>query len=482
MSLPAGVTAPRLTTSALASSSNFSFHPLAHPVVFSLPRRLTPYSAWHDHIPFAMYLVSLLRPRVIVELGTQGGDSYCAFCQAVQELNLDARCYAIDTWQGDAHVGYYGPEILNDLRAFHDPLYGSFSQLIQSTFSAALDHFPAASIDLLHLDGYHTYEAARTDFEQWLCKLSPRGVVLLHDTNERERDFGVCRLWDELVLSYPHWEFFNGHGLGLLSVGPEAVERLASLFNASAQEALFIRTFFFRLAQGMTAGQASAAPLMPTGEAQEIKALGQELGAQARVNESLIAQLTIKEQNEQNLTRELQSQKEWLNHLMAEKTGLEQHIQTLTTERNQVQQEMERAQLTDRQRISALEQTLAEQTQHIDALTIRLERMSTRETELRTLLLDAHAELWDRDQELDRLVTAGHPLSKQTDALAFLQAEVANLNRIVAARDEGIDWLRAELADAQGQVHTMQNSRLWRLGSRYRKIQSRLLAALGHKP
>src|SRR5579875_2066280 len=66
-----------------------------------LPRRYTRWSAWHEHIPFAMYAVGAFRPRVLVELGAHAGDSYCAFCQAVMEEGLETRCYAIDTWEGD---------------------------------------------------------------------------------------------------------------------------------------------------------------------------------------------------------------------------------------------------------------------------------------------------------------------------------------------------------------------------------------------
>jgi len=173
-------------------------NPFNHPICLSQPRRLTPFSVWHEHIPFAFYLVDVLRPRVVVELGTQYGDSYCAFCQAGKELGLDTRCYAIDTWQGDPQAGFYGPEVLTDLRAHHDPLYGSFSRLIQSTFDEALPHFSDGTIDLLHIDGCHIYDVVRHDFESWLPKLSSRGVVLLHDTNAPEGDFGVKKFWEEI--------------------------------------------------------------------------------------------------------------------------------------------------------------------------------------------------------------------------------------------------------------------------------------------
>src|ERR1044072_3363586 len=116
-------------------------NPLDHPICFSTHKRLTEVTSWHEHIPFAMLLVDLLRPGMIVELGTHLGDSYCAFCLAVQELNLDTRSYAVATWQGDSHAGLYGADVLDDLRAHHDPLYGSFSSLIQSTLYDALKEF-----------------------------------------------------------------------------------------------------------------------------------------------------------------------------------------------------------------------------------------------------------------------------------------------------------------------------------------------------
>src|SRR6266851_1016025 len=101
------------------------FNPLARPVCLSDPLRIAT-TEWAGHIPFAMFLIDVLRPRVVVELGTFTGVSYCAFCQAVKELNLNTRCYAIDTWRGDDQSGCYGSDILAELRAHHDPLYGDF--------------------------------------------------------------------------------------------------------------------------------------------------------------------------------------------------------------------------------------------------------------------------------------------------------------------------------------------------------------------
>src|SRR5262249_33850043 len=198
------------------------------------PEQLGPEPAWIGHAPFAFWLVEALRPRAIVELGTHGGYSYFAFCQAVRQLNLDARCHAVDTWNGDEHAGFYGEEVYEAVRARNECLYAAFSTLVRCTFDEALSRFDDASIDLLHIDGRHQLMDVRDDFESWRPKLSERAVVLFHDTNERAENFGVWRYWAEMSARHPHFEFLHGHGLGVLGVGrdfPEPVRRLFEAMN-----------------------------------------------------------------------------------------------------------------------------------------------------------------------------------------------------------------------------------------------------------
>ncbi|NJL07360.1 MAG: hypothetical protein HC900_03185 [Methylacidiphilales bacterium] len=215
------------------------------------------HSAWVEHIPFAFWLVEAHRPSVLVELGSHWGVSYFAFCQAVERLGLDTRCYAVDTWQGDDHAGLYGEEVYKQVRAHNEALYSGFSRLVRSRFDEALAHFSDGTIDLLHIDGLHTFDAVAHDFETWRPKLSTRAVVVFHDTNVRERGFGVYKLFERLRSEYPTFEFVHGHGLGAVGVGVEQTARLAKLFAADAKpiERRGLREVFGRLGQACADAQ-----------------------------------------------------------------------------------------------------------------------------------------------------------------------------------------------------------------------------------
>ena len=194
-------------------------------IVDDLPsRQFTPriyaVGAWTPHLHFAFDLVALLRPRLLVELGVDRGESYFAFCQSATEHKTATRCFAVDTWKGDEQAGQYDETTFTQVAEHNRAHYENFSTLLRCTFDEAVEKFSDASIDVLHLDGLHSEDAVRHDLQNWLPKLRPGGLLLMHDVAVRNRGFGVWKVWDELQERGRSYEFNDGPGLGIWQKSP----------------------------------------------------------------------------------------------------------------------------------------------------------------------------------------------------------------------------------------------------------------------
>jgi hypothetical protein len=229
-------------------------------------------------LAFANDLIAGIQPSLLVELGTHWGESYFSFCQSVFQNGLDCLCYGVDHWLGEPHAGHYGEEVFTDVQQFNETHYRGFSYLLRTGFDEAREQFSDDSIDLLHIDGLHTYEAVSHDFRSWLPKVKPGGIILLHDIAVRHADFGVWRLWDELKDEFPQsFEFHHWWGLGVLQKpgrdSPSVF--LDLLFHSSAGMAERIRRHYLMQTAYLEntrvteapAVRATAQPVPPAGDA-----------------------------------------------------------------------------------------------------------------------------------------------------------------------------------------------------------------------
>jgi glycosyltransferase involved in cell wall biosynthesis len=221
---------------------------------FGKPNFLEKPYGWVQHTPFAFYLIEMLRPEIFVELGTHSGNSYFSFCQAVYELKINTKCYAVDTWEGDEHASFYSTDVYERVKRINNQHFPQISYLLKMTFDNALEYFSDKSIDLLHIDGLHTYDAVKHDFESWLPKISSKGVIIMHDTNVRERGFGVWKFFEEIKNKYPSFEFLHGHGLGVVCVGKSIPSEFLKFVETTKKDP-FIQHFFATLGNRILAIQ-----------------------------------------------------------------------------------------------------------------------------------------------------------------------------------------------------------------------------------
>ena len=210
------------------------------PSVNFVPKYLSKVRSWHENLPFAYDLISVLKPKTFVELGTHYGDSYFTFCQSIVENQLPTKTYAIDHWLGDEHAGIYNEEVFERVNKYNETNYSEFSSLIRKTFDDAINDFKDHSIDILHIDGHHNYDSVKNDFNNWRLKVKDGGIILLHDTLVVKENFGVHQLWDEISTFYPALHLSFVHGLGVLRnslhdnkdyvVSPEFDELICTLY------------------------------------------------------------------------------------------------------------------------------------------------------------------------------------------------------------------------------------------------------------
>ncbi|SYX86459.1 conserved protein of unknown function [Paenibacillus alvei] len=182
---------------------------------------------WEGHRRFAYDFINFMKPKNIVELGTHYGCSFFSFCQSVKDFKLRTKLYAIDTWSGDEQAGFYEEEVYDTVGKTVKTFFQDIDvTLLRKTFDEALDDLEDSSIDLIHIDGLHTYEAVSHDFETWLPKLKDNGVIMFHDVFS-PLEYGSNQFWKEIKSRFPYYEFKHSWGLGILfPKGDEIFEQL----------------------------------------------------------------------------------------------------------------------------------------------------------------------------------------------------------------------------------------------------------------
>lgn len=163
-------------------------------------------TAWRGHEQFVWWLCKVKKPLITVDLGVDEGFSLVELARYNPGV-----VFGIDHFRGD---DFTGAKNVEEIARENARCSGCNIQILNMTFEAAAEVVAAESVDILHIDGSHRYEDVKRDFETWLPKMRPGGVVLLHDTESFPNDVG--RFYHE--LPYQKFKFTHSSGLGVVAV------------------------------------------------------------------------------------------------------------------------------------------------------------------------------------------------------------------------------------------------------------------------
>ena len=391
-----------------------------------------------EHIPFALWLVEVARPRLVVEVGIGQAVTYFAFCQAVDRLRLDTRCHGLYTSSDvrAASAEYEAARLHNEVH------FAAFSRLSCCDVSQGPESFSAASIDLLHLNGTL---ASMEDFDAWLPKLSDRALVLIHGTENRESPCETADLYAALKHRYPHFDFAQGEGLGLLGVGAQRAPLTSQLFAANDGEHLRqgVQEMFARLGRACLDHQEAAK------HRARVHDLSEQISSQQK-------QLEEVKQSLDKTKGDLNTRSKDLTEARARlQTQLEQHAveRGQLSERVNLLQEI-RAELKDEMvrlqgQIEAAQSDLSRRTEEVKALAVEASEHKVHIAIARTTLEARDAELTQSREALGR---AKLDLAEAVAAQEKGAGELAIANATEAQRLAQVSELSARVQKAEAEL------------------------------
>jgi len=170
--------------------------------------------------------IKLRPPKYVLEIGTSNGGTLFLLSRIATE---DGCVISIDLPLGRYGGGY---------PAWKRPFYKSFAKKEQTIRLIRADsHEPATQekvvailqtnkIDLLFIDGDHTYGGVKKDFDMYEPFVKDGGMIVLHDIvpHRQEHGCGVDRYWNEIKEKKEYQEFVENPdqqwaGLGLIIKG-----------------------------------------------------------------------------------------------------------------------------------------------------------------------------------------------------------------------------------------------------------------------
>ena len=166
--------------------------------------------------------VRSLRPRAVLEIGTSMGGTLFLWCRVAAP---DAKIISVDLPGGPCGGGY-SPLRIPVYRRFANP--GQNLHLVRADSHSPQTHakvrrlLNGQKVDFLFIDGDHSYNGVKRDWETYRQMVRTGGLVAFHDIVTCYKGTEVKRLWDEIRSDYETREYayhprkFYGIGVAVM--------------------------------------------------------------------------------------------------------------------------------------------------------------------------------------------------------------------------------------------------------------------------
>jgi hypothetical protein len=161
---------------------------------------------WFNYQNFYQWVLSKSNQGVFVEIGLWKGKSITFMAEKVKEMNYKLKLIGIDTFEGTTDV----PSLMADPNIQNGTLLDTYFKnigpvkeyitTIVGDSHAEYIEFENESIDVLFIDGDHSYAAVKADIELWFPKVKMGGIISGHDFGTHAP--GVIQAVKELLPGY----------------------------------------------------------------------------------------------------------------------------------------------------------------------------------------------------------------------------------------------------------------------------------------
>ena len=165
-------------------------------------------------------LLNQARPKYILEIGTGNGGTLFLFSRVPSASTIIS-------------IGLHKAQFGGDYSPWKKQLYESFALSNQRIIPLRVNsHDPATVqlvktllgntlVDFLFLDGDHTYDGVKADFELYSPLVKEGGIIAFHDimTHPTKTNCEVDKLWKELRENYRHAEIISRPGQDWAGIG-----------------------------------------------------------------------------------------------------------------------------------------------------------------------------------------------------------------------------------------------------------------------